>query len=55
MLWLVKMARKGTFRKKIPLNPQKLFLFCNKVAKRTKVLREFEGFFTKNLSKLDTF
>gem|GEM_PF-4197380 len=59
ILWLfqhfpqaVKLRKpKGTFLKKFPLTSSKTFLFCNGVAKRIKVLREFEGFFAKNLSK----
>ena len=44
------------FLKKIPLPPQKQgsdpapLLFCNSVAKLIEVLRDFERFFTKNLS-----
>ena len=44
-----------SFCEKFSLNPQKLSCFCNKVAKLTKGLREFEGFFTKNPSKQKFF
>ena len=49
------MKCKGTFWEKIPLNPQKLFLILQRCCKKIKVLREFDGFFTKNLSRLTYF
>ena len=46
-----KKSHKGNFYKKFLLNPQKLLLFGNIVAKERKVLREIERSFTKDLSK----
>ena len=54
---LLKEAKtKGTFSQKASLEPSKIFrYFCNSVAKKVKVLREFERAFTKDLSSLQPF
>ena len=56
-----KIKAKGTFGEKLPLNPQKLLLILQQCCKIIGVqglcpaFKGVEGFFTKNLSKLQFF